>query len=256
VSAAERVQVIDRSVQLLDALAREPMSLTELSRFTGISKGTAFRLLAGLAQHGLVIKDPVGTDYLLGPGLLRFVHGALSGLGAIATLGQGVLQELQRITGETVALHAQSGVERVCIGEIPSSQTIRYSSGVGSSAPLNVGAAGKILMSMLPPHALERALASLRAAHPEIDVHELRNAVQQATDLGRAVSHGERVDGASAVSVAVPTHAVLLSLTVLGPSHRMTEQVISDLTPTVTSAAERLQKILEDQTIESELTLT
>src|ERR1700757_1459362 len=116
--ANDRVQVIDRSIDLLEALAQGPSSLTEICRQTGLSKGTAFRLLAGLSARGMVMKDPVGNSYVLGPGLLRLVQDALAGIGAVVTVGSNALRELSERTGETVALDVQVGVERVCVEEI------------------------------------------------------------------------------------------------------------------------------------------
>lgn len=243
--AFARVQVIDRSVVLLNALALGSLSLTELSRTTGLSKGTVYRLLAGLACHGLVMRDTDNSGYMLGPALLRFTHGAVAGLGALAATGSAVLQDLQQRTGETVALHAQCGLERVCIGEIPSSKSIVYTSGVGSTAPLSVGAAGKILVAMMPPDRREQTLHSLLTLQPELSIPRLRREIDSAAVAGLAMSSGERVEGASAVSVPVTASPVLLALTVLGPTARMDEGHINSMLPDISAAARTLKALYD-----------
>lgn len=239
------VQTIDRSIDLLEALAESPCSLTEICRTTGLSKGTAFRLLAALGNRGIVMKDAVGATYMLGPALARLVQGALTGVAAIDTLGKNSLGELSYATRETVALHAQSGIERICIGEIPSEQPIRYISTVGSVAPLHIGSAGKVLLASMDPRRLERSLNLLKINDPDLSVGSLRRSLRQVAKGGWAISHSERVEGASAISIPVRTPFLLLSLSVLGPTQRLTDSILRDMLPEMQTAADELQNSLD-----------
>jgi DNA-binding IclR family transcriptional regulator len=240
----ERVQVIDRSVDLLEALAGGPMSLTDVCRVTGLSKATAFRLLAGLGHRGMIVKSPVDTSYMLGPALLRLVQGALSGIGAVAMLGRAALKDLSDTTQETVALHVQTGIERVCLDEVPSPQVIKYTSSLGSSAPLHVGSAGKVLLAFTEAQAQSRTLTMLADAHAELDVSALAATLRRVARDGWAISTGERVQGASAISVPIRSALVLFSLSVLGPTPRLPRSRLLEMLPAVQESAEQIEAAL------------
>jgi DNA-binding IclR family transcriptional regulator len=243
----EHVQVIDRSIDLLEALSEGPRSLTDICRVTGLSKGTAFRLLAGLAARGMVMKDPVGGTYMLGPALLGLVQGALSGIGAIATVGQTVLSELSESTGETVALHVQSGLERLNVEEVPSRHSIRYSSLAGAVAPVHNGSVGAVLLAFSPEERRERTLDLLEASGDTFDRAAVETSLSKARRDGHAISIGERVPGATAISVPVQSRHLLLALSVLGPEPRLPVARLKSFLPGMRRAADRLVVVLDQQ---------
>jgi DNA-binding IclR family transcriptional regulator len=242
-----RVQVIERSLDILEALRDGPRSLTQICRTTSLPKGTAYRLLAGLAARRMVIKDPLTANYALGPGLLRLVQGAFLGIGMIATLGRSALERLAATTQETVALHVPAGVERVCIDEVASPQVIRYTSGVGSSAPLHVGSAGKVLLAFMEDGERERSLQLLEGAADEEAPHgSLRDTIAQAAADGFAISTSERVEGASAISVPVRSDVLLMSMSVLGPTQRLPQSLLLEYLPALRETAGEIAAILEE----------
>lgn len=242
----DRVQVIERSVDLLEVLADRPLSLTEVCRATGLSKGTAFRLLAGLELWGVVLKDPVTANYMLGVRLLRLADAALAGLGTLSGLWRPVLERLAGETGETVALHIQIGLERVSVDEIPSPQSIRYTSLVGSAAPLDQGASGLILLAFMTEARRRRTLALLETSVDGFDRIAVEEKIAVARGVGWAVDLDERLAGASAVSVPLMTEWLLLSLTVVGPSARLQLGGLKAFVPAMQEAAEQLGSLLAD----------
>ncbi|HEY4280947.1 MAG TPA: IclR family transcriptional regulator [Conexibacter sp.] len=244
-----RVQSIERGIDILLALAGGARTLTDVTRATGLSKGTAFRLLVSLNHEQLVVRDPRENGYLLGPGFLRLFQGVMDDLGAIATLARPALEELWRASGETVTLHVRSGAERICVAELPSAQPIRYVAAVGATAPLHVGSAGKVLLAFMPPEELTRALGSLPLTgltHATItDREALRQELATVTRQGWAMSSGERIVGASAISVPVSaSNGLLAALSVLGPADRLTPQKSLDLLPAIRAAAVAIEQIL------------
>jgi len=244
-TSSSRVQVIDRSIDILEALSDAPKPLTEVCRETGLSKGTAFRLLAGLAERGIVLKDPTSATYMLGPGLLRLVQGALSGISSIAVLGHGTLTELARTSGETAALHVQSGIDRVCVDEAPSPQPLRYTSGVGAVMPVNYGAAGKVLLAFAPEEETRRSVALLESAH-DVDGQRLKRALTQVRRDGYGLSRGERVEGASAISIPVRAGMLAFSLSLLGPTTRLPKEHLLELLKPMRAAADSLESLFTE----------
>lgn len=244
-----RVQAVERSIGILMALANGARTLTDVTRATGLSKGTAFRLLASLNHEQLVVKDPAANAYLLGPGFLRMFQGVMGDLGSIGTLARPQLEALWRTSGETVTIHVSIGAERICVAELPSPQPIRYISSVGTTAPLHVGSAGKVLLAFLEPTRLERTLAALPMSAltgaTTTDMAVLRQELATVARQGWAMSTGERITGASAISVPIKGGpGVLAALSVLGPSDRLTSQARMALLPDVKRAAEGIEATL------------
>jgi DNA-binding IclR family transcriptional regulator len=246
---SNRVQAVERSIGILMALAGGARTLTDVTRATGLTKGTAFRLLASLNHEQLVIKDPTANAYLLGPGFLRLLQGVMGDLGSVATLARPALTDLWTASHETVALHVRIGAERICVAELPSPQPIRYVSAVGTAAPLHVGSAGKVLLAFLSPDALERTLLALplgQATEATItDAELLRQELATIRRQGWAMSVGERIVGASAISVPVRSgDEPLAALSVLGPSDRLSPQARLALLPELRKAATAIESML------------
>ncbi len=223
----DRIQVIERAIDIIDFLASGPRTLTEVVQRTALPKGTVFRILQNLSYRGLVIKDPVDNRYLLGPGLWRFGQNAVDEVGMMSALAGPILGQLREFTEETITLNIRMGLDRVCIVEHQSPLPLLYKTGIGSRIRLQVGASGKTLLAFTPEPQREKLVRALCTGEtPAADGTALRRALDEIHKCGWAVSAGERLAGAAgiAVPVQVPEHQVM-ALSVLGPESRMTESV-------------------------------
>lgn len=248
-----RVQSVDRAIDILMALVAGPKTLTDVCRATELSKATAFRLLRSLGDRGLVIKDP-GRDnvYMLGPNLLRFAQGVTLGLGSLGTLAAPALSHVGEATQETVTLHVRVGVERICVYVIPSPYALRYTASPGSKAPLHVGAAGLALIAFLDEEEIEQVLASLPQPLQTItedtvtEMETLRARLAEVREAGYAISAGERVAGAAAVSTPIRAHGELVAaLSILGPATRLPHERLEEFAPVLQGAATEIEAILD-----------
>lgn len=242
----KRVQSVERAIDILAALGSGSRTLTEITRVTGLSKGTAFRLLASLNHRQFVIRDPVEGGYLLGPAFLGLFESVLGDLGAIAKVAMPILQRLSGESGETVTLHVRSAGERICVAESPSSQAIRYTASVGATAPLHVGSAGKVLLAAMSEDKRAQALASQQltpvTAATITDRSALEEEVATVARQGWAISSGERIDGAGAVSVPVRSRSGLnLALSILGPADRLSVERRLALVPNLQQGAKEIE---------------
>lgn len=243
------VKAVERSIDLLLMLAEAPMTLTELTQRTAMSKSTVLRLLATLGHGGLVVRDPITKDYRLGPGCLKLGQGFISGKGGFEVLGRDALRDLWRTTGETVAVHIRLGKQRVCVDELPSAEALRLVSGVGLAAPVHVGSAGRALLAFLEPQEVDALMDGVPldapGRGPMTSLSALHEELARVRERGYALSEGERVRGASAVSVPVhgPT-GVIAALSVLGPAGRFTlEKRLAAVAQLIAAASEIGQSI-------------
>ena len=220
------VKSVERCIDVLFVLSERPMTLTEVGSKSGLSKSTALRMLGTLAYGGLVIKDPLSGTYQLGPGSLKLGHGFMNGQGGLAALAREPLHALWAQTRETVAIHVRMGRQRVCVDEIPSPHAVRYVTEVGSSAPIYIGSAGRALLAFMQPSELDTLVGGVPFLAPAtgavIDEEEFYQELETVRRRGYATSEGERILGATAISVPVSgPGGVIASLSTLGPARPM-----------------------------------
>ena len=137
------VGVLDKAVDILAALEREPLPLAGLVTATGLSRATAHRLATALETHGLVRRDDEGR-FVLGLRLLALGRSAAAALPWRET-ARPALEALRDATGESVQLYVRDGDVRVCVDALESPHGLRTIVPVGMSLPLDRGSAGRVL---------------------------------------------------------------------------------------------------------------
>lgn len=195
------VAVLDRAFALLGAFSDqdESLSLTELSRRTGLYKSTVLRLLAALEHGGFIRKVPEG-QYAIGPEPLRLaaIYQRSFRLGDVI---ETQLARLSAATGETASFYVRSGPDRIAIHRVEPERAVRAAVAVGQAYSIDEGASGKIL----------RAFTDAAAT----GLDEIRAQCW-------AVSYGER--DPETASVAAPVFAVSGfqgAVTLSGPLERL-----------------------------------
>ena len=243
-----RAATLTKAIDVLTVLLGGPRSLATISKQTKLPKPTVHRLLDGLAYQDLVIQVDDDGTYALGPGCLRLAEAATNYGGGLTGVARPILESLWTETEETVTLHIRIATQRVCITELISTRTLRYVSGVGSSAPLIVGSAGKVLLAFLPPNEQRDVLDRLRldpgSAKTIADSEVLKTELAKIRRQGWARSFGERVVGAGAFSAPVfaGKGQLLAALSVLGPAERFGPEREAFLRNACVAAAGQISK--------------
>ncbi|GAB6899145.1 IclR family transcriptional regulator [Kineosporia succinea] len=216
------VRSVQRAVEILALLSEERTTVTvsEIVAETALAKTTAVRLIHTLEQNGLVWSTARGIT--AGPGLWRWAYLARQGW-ELPEEFRALMRELSQSTSETVNLYVRRDVQRVCIAQQQSTQTLRHVVHVGDQLPLWGGASSKILLLEATGSLRERVAAT--APVPDAGPR-LAEGVQRAREAGFALSHGEREVGVSAVAVPVLTRSgrVGSALTISGPTARFTDE--------------------------------
>ena len=92
----------------LVSAAREPLSMAELVRRSGLTKPTAHRITAALADMGLIERDHWKRGYIEGPRLIKLALDTLTAA-APRALRHSILSALSQEVGETCVLLAVPG---------------------------------------------------------------------------------------------------------------------------------------------------
>lgn len=241
------IQVIDRAVQLLDAVAtgEDAVSLKVLAADTGLPTSTAFRILAALESHGLVGRDVAGR-YILGARLLRYGNRVRERLD-LRHEARPILEGLRAKLGETVNLTVPEGddvvyVERATVAK----KMMRVENLIGSRAPLHVTAVGKLFLAERGPQASEQyvrlhGLAGL-TANTITDLQRLHQEVEAARRDGYAVDNEEAEIGVGCYGAPVrdASGAVVAALSVSAPIERRRAEWIPELKQAAARLSERL----------------
>jgi len=248
---ASRPSSVEKAIDVLLCFdSQHPqLRLTDISQRLGLHKSTTHRLLSLLKKKRLITADTTSQLYSLGPGIVELAWIILRQQD-VRTVCAPYLERLRQATNETVSLYIRMGDCRVCIEELESGQEIKYAQTVGLTAPLHVGAPGKVLLAFLPPAELEAVLAALPltavTSHTITDHEQLLEELHTVRQRGYAVSVGERSPWASAAAAPIwdGSGKPIAALSVLGPSQRLTSEVLPALGQQVQQVALEVSRAL------------
>ena len=238
----ETVQSVDRAVTILELLAqRGTLGVTQLARDIGVHKSTASRLVAALERRGLVEQVEERGTYRIGVGILRLA-GATSARLDLVQQARPILRQLATATGDTVNLVTLDGGTALYIDQITGSSTNSSYNWVGQRIPIHATSNGKVLVSELGEPELTRTLGELKSYTERTitDRAVLDKQLAQIRSDGFAVARDELDVGLTAIAAPIRnTHGeVVASLSISGPSFRLTDDELSRLAPHVQQAAE------------------
>jgi DNA-binding IclR family transcriptional regulator len=218
---SEGVRAVDRALDILVAFTAEDTQLSagELSKRTGLSRPTLYRLMHTLQQKGFVLAEGEPQRFRLGPAVGHLAHVWSAGIDLTAVAHDGMTR-VQEATGETVALYTRVGGERVCVAELPSRHPLSFRRGVGYRERIALGASGRVILAHVDDATVE---AAVRAGPLPVPRERFEEDLAQIRERGWGVSRDELIDGA--VAIAAPFFraggAVAGSLAVFGPAVRI-----------------------------------
>lgn len=237
-------QLLDRAAVLLSAIAQagQPLAAAELAVRCGLPASTTYRLLSDLEQHGLVTRDG-RRGVTLGLRVLELARSVEDRLeSALVAPARDVMTALARRHGETAILTAPAGVDAIGLASVESpAHAMRLSYGRWRTAPMHLGASGKILLAYLDTTAAEPVIVAARERHgagrPR-DEAMLRAQLRAIRRDGHAVTHGELDEGASAVAAPVldARGRLVAGLSLAGPTPRI-RRALEAIVPAVTDGA-------------------
>jgi DNA-binding IclR family transcriptional regulator len=241
----QRVQVLDRAVQLLRVIAAEPQPLNayELARRCRLNRTTAWRILVTLEHNELVDRDPATQRYRLGYGLMDLARGVDPA--SLIRLARPILEAVAAEVGEQVSLGVARRFGCTYVDQVQPPAGATVPPWLGQSGPLHATASGKVFLAALPererdavlPAALERFTETTIADRAELD-----RVLARVMADGYAITDGEHDGVTSAVCAGVtdPHGRLVAIVDVWGPSQRLARDRLEALGPVLRRAADEL----------------
>ncbi|MEO8935854.1 MAG: IclR family transcriptional regulator [Burkholderiaceae bacterium] len=233
------VQVIERMMTLVDALAKErdAVSLKHLAQATGLHSSTAHRILNDLVLARFVDRVEPGR-YQLGMRLLELGNIVKSRL-SVRDAALDPMRALHKSTGQTVNLSVRQGDEIIYVerayNEFSGVQVVRA---IGGRAPLHLTSVGKLFLSTDDPRQVRSyAMRTGLSGHTKNSITEL---VKLERELSLVRAHGYSRDneelemGVRCIAAAIRDDSgkLVAGLSLTAPADRLDDAWISDLRAT------------------------
>lgn len=242
-----RVQVLDRTLQILDLLAQSDCDLgpSELGEKLALHRSTTHRLLKVLERHQLIRKSQVEGKYGLGIKLFELGSRVVS-QSDLGTRSQGVLRRLVDAAGETAHVCVLNEADMVSVANIEGPWTLRTPSTVGRRTPLYCTSVGKVLLAYLPKAEQARLLDRVKLVRRTRRTITTRAALETELQLirrrGFGMDNEEIEEGLRCVGAPIFNHRgdVVAAISVAGPVFRVTKQRLPEIVRAVKRAARDL----------------
>ncbi|MFF5994444.1 IclR family transcriptional regulator [Lysinibacillus sp. KU-BSD001] len=240
---------LHKAIKVLKAFTKEEpsLSLTELSKKTGITISSLQRFVSTFVYEGFLHKDERTKRYQLGHSLL-YLGNLVKEESSLIIVAEPILKKLNEEIGESVSMNIIDGLERRCILNYDSTYPLSTKMFVGDTSPLYAGASSKTLLAFMPN--VERYIDNITL---EPITHETvlskEQLLQELEDIRKqryAKSRGERVRGACSVTAPIlnASHHILASITIVIPEVRYNDYSEQQLIDQIKKAAADIEKQL------------
>ncbi len=249
-SKSAPVGVVTKVLHILETLHDAPsgLQLKDVAQLTGINKSTAYRFLAHLEHEGYVFRDSSGA-YAIGVRLARLASGA-SYQTTLRKLSRPILQQLWRVTGETVNIAVLDGREVLYLDVMESSHTFRLVSQVGMRRPVYCTALGKAMLAFIPEEEQQYFFDGM--SFERFTPHTIRGAVQLRKEFALIRQRGYSIDNEEAYlgsrCIGAPifeaSGKIAAALSVSGPTTRVTRERVPAMAAAAKNAAIAISRTL------------
>ncbi|MGG3571927.1 IclR family transcriptional regulator [Bacillus gobiensis] len=238
-------QTLERALDILFILAKEggTLSVSEIAQKVSIPESTAYRFLQTLERNGIIERKGKG---LIGLGL-RILDLAKNLNNQIEqqlrVVAKSDMEQLAEETGETVVLFVRTGLNVICIQNVPGSYLVRFVVENGKTFALNEGATGKAILAFENKKVIDQVLHSLKKE----DALKLIKELESIRKKGYSSTSSEVDTGIFGIAAPIYDNMdrVIASVTVVGPSDRVKVEEVSFFVDKVMQAANNISEKLK-----------
>lgn len=243
------ISSLQKAIRVLKAFTNdEPsLTLTELSKKTGITIPSLQRIVATFVAEGFLHKDEQTKRYQLGHSLL-YLGNLVKQESSLIIVAEPVLKRLNEETKESLSLNVIDGFERRCILNFDSSYPLSTKMLVGDRSPLYAGASSKTLLAFMPNYSeyVKKVQLEKITDNTVKTKEQLLEQLEQIRKQRYCISFGERVRGACSISVPILNAAqeAIASISIVIPEIRYTDYNEEELIQKMLQAAKEIENQL------------
>jgi len=237
-SGHAKIQVIDRAVSILEAMARYPraVKLKIICAETGLHPSTVHRILHSLIDNGLVDRNPEG-EYRLGQKFSQLSLGMHSEID-LRAVARPHMEALRDKVDETINLTIREGDVLVYFEKATPNRMMHVNQLIGSRAPLHVTAVGKLMLGLGGEAAIagyaKRTNLPAYTRNTLSSMEKLKPVCLEAVERGYSFDDEEAEIGVGCIGVPIYDQSghVCAGLSISAPIERRREEWISTLQQT------------------------
>jgi DNA-binding IclR family transcriptional regulator len=134
---------------------KEPITISELSKLSGLNAGTLYRIILPLRKEGYINRQTKSSKYIIGPKFLEFGNFA-RGLLDIKNIAKPYLVKLHDLIDESIQFATFNGDAAICNFILHGTQKLRIVMGTDAELPLYCTGIGKIFLANMTKSELDR----------------------------------------------------------------------------------------------------
>ncbi len=230
---------------------KEPISIGELSKLSGLKASTLYRVILPLRKEGYINRQTKSSKYTIGPKFLEFGNLA-RGLLDIQNIAKPYLVKLHDLIDESIQVATSNGEIAICKLILHGTQKLRIVMGTDAEFPLYCTGIGKIFLSHMTNLELERYFTKQGTLnkYTAITIIKLPRLKKHLLKIRRndvSIDQEEYITGI--IEIAVPLKnsvgRIVAAIGILLPSSRATKERISELTTLLKQTALDISMVLK-----------
>jgi DNA-binding IclR family transcriptional regulator len=242
---------VRRALAVLEIIAgsKHPVTLNEVAEQINSDKSTTYRMLTTLIDAGYVVRSESTRRYQLSYKVVSLSRNLLAE-NEVFQLSRQVMEDVTRLTLETVHLCILDGNQTVLVQKIKGTQLVAVDFQVGDRSPLHCTSIGKALLAYQDARAIDDVI---RAGLPASAVNTITDPTVFAAELQRVRERGYAIDDRELANnmrcIAAPIFErdgrVQMGLSISGPDSRFTlDYLQTALRPALLNATSKLSSLL------------
>jgi DNA-binding IclR family transcriptional regulator len=246
---------LDRALGLLECLGKHPegLGISELAEKMGLSVNFVYRVTQSLTVHGYVHRD-ADKRFRVGAKLLSLCQPVTDDV----PLTEAVMPALRWLSGQTgEAAHVGiiAGAEGLVLERVIGRALIKFYVERGTRFPLHTSAPGKVMLAFTPDEEREAIIRKMKFERFQPwtigSRKEFLECLEMVRGQGFAVDAGEHLEGHHCLGVPIldSENVAVASLWITGPSQRLSEDLMTKLSPIVKRAGEMASAALAGKPI-------
>lgn len=204
-------QSVERAFKIIEVLAFEEideLSVTEISKKTGLNIVTTYRFLVTLGKLGLIEKNSKNKKYRITLELFRIGSNIIYKKDKnIVNYSIEQIKSLSKKYNETINLSTFENGQVIYVYKITSSSNIKYDIKIGSQHPAYCTAAGKIFLSYQNDEFFNSYFNKIKllkyTEHTIVDKNQIKKQLKSIKKKGFAFDKEEYINGANCIAVPI-----------------------------------------------------